>query len=574
MSQNLSITIPTTPGTAVRTAAAELSRYLGRICPTAGAPAVTEAPCACAEGGFLLRVDKSLGGDELHISVEKGTVILAGGNGRGVLYAVYRLLEALGCRFYAEDTEVVPTLTEEALTEALAALPEVRESSPFEFRDLYWTCTYRPDMAVKLRLNAGRAGGKSHKRDIPAEWGGCVGYAGPHFVHTFSLLVPPEEFFDTHPEYFSEIEGVRTAKHLYSQLCLSNPEVLAITVERVKEWLRANPEATIVSVSQNDSFVLGSYCTCPACAAVDAAEGSPAGSLIRFVNAVAEAIETEFPHVAVDTLAYQYSTTPPRLTKPRHNVMVRMCTGGCSSHTIASCGNNGGTKACIEGWAAICDRLYIWDYTTDFAQYLIPFPNLATLRANARYFADNHVKGVFEQGNYQEGKSGEFGELRAFLLSRALWDPDVDDAAEAEAFLGAYYGGGAPFVAEYLRYIHEKVKDTHFNLVVGAGALWNSLIPDEDIPMLDGLWARAYNAALKGGVTADGAGIPAALAALHVERSGLAHRWFKLDGKRGEFAYPAQYDQLVHSFYEDCKRLGVERLSEGANVPWVEVSTH
>ena len=543
-----------TKDSAVMTAAAELDRYLERM----GVSINTE-----------LKLDPTLPADGLRVTMEDGTVRLLGGNGRGVLYACYRLLELLGCRFYAEDTEVVPTLT---LSEVAAALPEgldLTEVSPFEFRDLYWTCTYRPDFAVKRRINAGLAGGGSHRRDIPPEWGGCIGYAGPHFVHTFERLVPAEEFFESHPEYFSMINGERTAKHLYSQLCLSNPEVLAIVIERVKGWLRENPLAEIVSVSQNDSFVIQSYCTCPACAAVDAEEGSPAGSLIRFVNAVAEAIEPEFPQVAIDTLAYQYSTVPPKLTRPRHNVMVRMCTGGCSSHAIDECDRNGGTRSWIEGWEKICDRLYIWDYTTDFAQYLNPFPNLPTHQRNAQFFANHNVKGVFEQGNYTGGKSGEFGELRSFILTEVLWDPDR--TPDTAGFMEAYYGAGAPFVRKYLDYIHEKVKDLHFNLVISAANLWNPLIPDGDIPMLDALWADAYKAALEGGTTANGFGIPAELAASHVERSALCHRWFKLDGKRGEFADESASPGLMNAFYADCKRLEVTRLNEGADVPWVEV---
>ena len=566
MPVSLSVVTYATPGVAVRTAAGELSKYLTAMCGVSVPVAESPAPAE----GLILRENKTLPPDGLSITHAEDALLLEGGNGRGVLYAVYRLLEELGCRFYAEDTEVIPTYTAEDLTAALAAVPNIREESPFEFRDLYWIGTYRPDMAVKLRLNAGKVGNGVHKREIPVEWGGGIGYAGPHFVHTFAMLVPADEYFETHPEYFSMIDGERTAKHLYSQLCLSNPDVLKITVDRVKGWLRENPLAEIVSVSQNDSFVIGSYCTCPACAAVDAEEGSPAGSLIRFVNAVAEAIEPEFPGVAVDTLAYQYSVTPPRLTRPRHNVMVRMCTGGCSSHGIEVCERNGGTKSCIEGWAKICNRLYIWDYTTDFAQYLVPYPNLPTHLPNAKYFATHNVKGVFEQGNYQEGKSGEFGELRAYLLAQALWNPDVEP--DTVAFMEAYYGGGAPYIQKYLNYIHAKVKDVHFNLVISASALWNPLIPDEDLPMLDRLWVDAYNAALNGGVTAGGFGISPELAAEHVERSGLCHRWFKLDGKRGEYSYPATFEDMSAHFYADCNRLGVTRLSEGANVPWIDVA--
>ena len=339
-------------------------------------------------------------------------------------------------------------------------------------------------------------------------------------------------------------------------------------IEGIRSWLRDNPEARLVSVSQNDSFVIGSYCTCPACRAVNEEEGAPSGSLIRFVNAVAEALEPEFPEVTFDTLAYQYSTQPPKLTHPRHNVAIRMCTGGCSSHPTPDCANNAGSADAIRGWSQICRQLYIWDYTTDFAQYLNPYPNFQTLQDNIRFFRDHNVCGVFEQGNYNEGLSGEFGELRAYLLANLLWNPEFDVESGTESFLNAYYGGGAPYVRQYLTFIRDKVRDVHFNLVISAAALWNDLISDEELTMLDRLWADAYRAAREGGDVPDG--ISSALCASHVERSGLCHRWFKLDAKRGEFSYPARFDALCDLFYRDCHRLGVTRLTEGANVPWVE----
>ena len=47
------------------------------------------------------------------------------------------------------------------------------------------------------------------------------------------------------------------------------------------------------------------------------------GPLLRAVNAIAAAVEPEFPHVAIDTLAYQYTRAAPRVTVPRPNVIVR-----------------------------------------------------------------------------------------------------------------------------------------------------------------------------------------------------------------------------------------------------------
>ena len=81
-------------------------------------------------------------------------------------------------------------------------------------------------------------------------------------------------------------------------------------------------------MSQNDN---GDYCTRPADAAVIAAEGgTPSAPLLRAVNAIAEAIEGDYPDVAVHTLAYQYTRAAPNTTVPRANVIVQLCSIECS----------------------------------------------------------------------------------------------------------------------------------------------------------------------------------------------------------------------------------------------------
>src|SRR5439155_7402152 len=124
------------------------------------------------------------------------------------------------------------------------------------------------------------------------------------FVHSLDALVP-RELYASHPEYFPFIGGARS--NGYVQRCLSNPDVLKLSIERVRQWIKENPQANIISVSQNDTI---KNCQCDQCKAVDDAEGSPAGSLLKFVNAIAEAIEAEHPNVRIDTLAYQYTRNP------------------------------------------------------------------------------------------------------------------------------------------------------------------------------------------------------------------------------------------------------------------------
>ena len=118
--------------------------------------------------------------------------------------------------------------------------------------------------------------------------------------------MPPEEFYDKHPEYYSLINNKRI--HEEAQLCLTNPDVLKIVTERIKKRIRQNPEYLIYDVSQND---WDNPCQCDKCQAIVKREGSESGLVIWFVNQVAEAVEKEFPDKYIGTLAYKYTRTPP-----------------------------------------------------------------------------------------------------------------------------------------------------------------------------------------------------------------------------------------------------------------------
>lgn len=380
---------------------------------------------------------EQLGDEELVIKTHGDHLLLAGGRPRGTLYAVSQFLQRIcGVRWWTPWASRIPRQA----TLAVGNL-DLRYRPKFELRDPFWFPAFDARWAVRNFSN-------SQSAKIPDEWGGCIRYQG--FVHTFFPLVPPAEHFATHPEWFSEIKGRRT--HDRAQLCLTNPDLRAFVVTQVRQRLRAMPTARILSVSQNDWY---GFCECAPCKTLDDAEGSHAGTMLDFVNHVAAQIEPEFPQVAVDTLAYQYTRKPPRTIRPRPNVIVRLCSIECDFREPLTAPANAKFAEDIGGWEKICDRLYIWDYTTNFAHYLQPHPNWFTLGSNVRFFAEHHVKGVFEQGAYQ-GFAAEFAELRAWVLAQLLWNPALDDRQLIAEFLDGYYGPAAAApIRRYLELLHD-----------------------------------------------------------------------------------------------------------------------
>lgn len=430
-----------------RHAAKELARFLGEVTGAEfkvqserdkGAACIFVGPAAARWADERFSTD-GLGEEGIAIRTIENNLILAGGRPRGTLYAVYTFLEDhVGCRWWSSTESTIPKRATLTVGDV-----DLRYVPPLEYRSPYWYDAFDGDWAARNKCN-----GQGHR--LQAHHGGKHIYEG--FVHTFFPLIPPEKYFAEHPEWFSEIDGQRRHKH--AQLCLTNESMRKEFVKNLRERLRKNPAATIASVSQNDWY---GNCQCRDCVAVDEEEGSPAGLMLRFVNAVATEIEQEFPHVALSTLAYQYTRKPPKITRPRPNVIVQLCSIECSFSKPLADERNQAFRDDIIGWSKISERLYIWDYTTNFSHHIMPHPNLRVLGPNVKFFADHNVTGIFEQGAYTTN-GAEMAELRAWVLARLLWDPTRDGEALIDEFIEGYYGHAAPHVKAYLKVTHDAVE--------------------------------------------------------------------------------------------------------------------
>lgn len=403
-----------------RYAAGELTAYLEKTgIGTAGGADIT----VC--------VDSSLPRDSVSIRItEDNGLSLSGGNGRGVIYSVYTFLERYaGMRFFMPGLETTG--------EGDIVIDGDYEFSPvFEMRQSDWHCG---NDSVEWRLK-----NRINRPEPPGDLGGGFSYGG--FVHTIGGL---------------------TGTPADKQPCLSDPGNLKKAIAGVREILKKDPTLSIVSVSQNDNQ---NYCTCAKCAAVDGEEQSRAGTLLRFVNAVAADIAQDYPDVVIDTLAYQYTRKAPKITKPLPNACIRLCSIECCfSHPLSdtSCPENRAFYNDIVEWSKICDRIYIWDYVTDFCFYVPTFPNFGVLRENMRFFAEHGVRGMYPEGNYNSPQSGEFGELRCYLLAKLMWDPMMETTEycrHMDEFLAAYYGEGWRYIRAYIDWTVGQSKRDHMNI--------------------------------------------------------------------------------------------------------------
>jgi len=405
-----------------------------------------------------------LGKEGYSIYTKEYSLYIVGGHLRGVLYGVYSFLETYcGCRWFTDEVTHIPKRN-------ALEIPEINDTQVpvLEYRQPHYTSYPDADWHVRNKCNSTCA-------TLSDLHGGKINYKG--FVHTFKDILNPDEFFDTHPEYFSEVNGVRISGR--TQLCLTNPEVLDLAKKKVRMWLKENPDTAIVSVSQNDNY---NCCTCKKCRALDEAEESHMGSLLTFVNAIADDIKEDYPDVAIDTLAYQYTRAVPKTVRPRPNVIIRLCSIECCfAHPIEECDRqfsytdasqyvlntdaSQSFKRDLEEWGKICNRLYIWDYVVNFRHNILPHPNWGVLQKNIQFFIKHNVKGIFEQGNSFRGKYGEFDLMKRYVLAKLLWNPECDMNVVINEYLNGVYGAAAGEVRQYFDLMQGLIApDTHLGI--------------------------------------------------------------------------------------------------------------
>ena len=529
------IVLPALASPSQKRGASELQEFISQM-SGAKLPIVTDDQ-PLPEHAILIGPDKyteaagikadlgALGPEGFVMKTQGGHLAIIGSPVRGAMYGCTSFLEELGVRWFTPTVTRVPhrpTITLDALDE--------RQVPDFEYREPYIAEAMQKDWASRLRNNGNSA-------NVDASTGGKIVYHP--FVHSFDALIP-RALYEQHPQYFPLVNGKRV--NGYVQRCLSNPEVLKIAIAGVKKWIAENPQALVYSVSQNDT---ANFCQCDQCKAIESRYGGThSGVYLWFVNQIAEAIEADHPDKLIDTLAYQFTEAPPSGIVPRKNVRVRLCPiWACEAHPYEHC-SDPQTVAFVknlQGWAKITDTLYIWHYNTDFAHYLMPFPDFAQFSDSIRLYKRSGVRGIFFEGDAYPGSCD--GELRAYVMAHLLWNSQLDANALIDDWMQGVYGPAAPPMRQWFDLLQQKVNvpDKHLHIYQDFNAYF---LPQDVISTGDRLFDEAQKLA-QGNDTAS----------QYVAKARLSLRYVKL--------MQAPDAAQLASLLEDLHKFGINRLAEG-----------
>ena len=368
------------------------------------------------EGGYpvAVTIDASIPAGGYKISADESGLVIAGGNERGLAYGLYSFLEKfLGVYFYSSATTVI---SDSSVIISYGVLDEFTPA--FDILRNPWYPI----------------------EQLPQKNGGNL--RDDRIVKTYNLnaLVESDAALP----------------------CLSSPENLQKAIKKIQDYLRSG---AVVDVLR---FVPGAYtdCTCDDCVQTVNEEGCVSPIYVRFLNALCEAIPPRFANVKFELVIDDYLEQAPTDTKLADGISVLVSTEDCHiSHpfTDESCPEAVSFADSVRGWSAVCSNVSVDYVLTSTTEYIPTFANLGTLRENIRFLAECGIEGISTSGNFA-CPSGEFGELRVYLVSKLLQDPMMSEEeyyAYMDSFLEAYYGAGWEYIRKYIDKTTELAADGH-----------------------------------------------------------------------------------------------------------------
>ena len=273
-------------------------------------------------------------------------------------------------------------------------------------------------------------------------------------------------------------------------------------------------------------------------------------------------VAKEHPNVKFGTLSYQYTRQPPKTIKPRPNVQIQLCSIECCCvHPIndPKCEKNTRFCADMAEWNKLTDQIFIWNYNTNFSNYLLPFPNLRVIEPNIRYFVEKGAKGIFMQaaGNTT---GAELSDLRNYIMANLLWDPNRSAQTLQDEFLDLHYGPAAPPIRRFI--------NAHHDNALRKGIHRNCFGQAKDYGIAEDIARQALDAFAEALALADSEALKARVekASICAYRAAIEPAWAAPDDKPLDPALIARTRPLVKRLFELCAKYKVPMWNETTRI--------
>ena len=411
-------------------------------------------------------VHASFAPEESFVKVYKDSLVITGGNVRGIVYGVLDFLEKeLWIMFCDETFTFIPDKKGYVWKKDLF----MRHKPSFAYRGIYSyfakDSRRRQLFMLRNRLNMFNDEGRT---SVLNEWNVAKVFGSPKFCHTFYSYTKdlPKEDEDI---FSLSKSGKRVRSRNASgpgQICQSNPKTRKFFLKKLEEYIvkdrkkyPANLHPVIYTVDMNDNL---NKCECLPCKKIAEKYGAYSGLTLEFTNFLAAGIRKKYPDVSILISAYSFNCEPPKGIKAEKNVIVRLTQLGAewgnndnrNTMRALSHPDNKNSLKQLEEWSKIASTLAIWDYWILYDRKSnYPSLNVRSIAENAKIYSRFPVNNIFAE--CESSDIASFHPLRLYIGAKSMYDASIDTDKEINAFIRVYYGKAAPEMKEWFEFLQK-----------------------------------------------------------------------------------------------------------------------
>lgn len=103
----------------------------------------------------------------------------------------------------------------------------------------------------------------------------------------------------------------------------------------------------------------------------------------------------------------------------------------------------------IDGWASICDSIFVWLYETSFGHYLFPFNTFDSMGETFRFCKLRGATFILPEGQWNQENSTAFGKMKDYFNSRMRFNVNDSFADISNDFFENYFMDAAEPMRQY-----------------------------------------------------------------------------------------------------------------------------
>ncbi len=370
---------------------------------------------------------KDPSGQAFRVVVKPAGIGLMGENEQSTSFAIYEVLERLGCRWMmpSDMGEVIPQRTTVTL-----AVGDTSSAPGTEGRFLW----HLDSVYLRRIRSGGRGVPAGHALEVYSKASGDFGYL-------------TRKQLEAHPDWNAMFKGVRSVN---GRFCWANPEVSDAVADAIIARVSAG-SGRYFSLSPQDG---SNFCECPKCQALDTGDFDPVMNtvsitdrFVHFCNRIATRVTKQHPDVHFGFLAYVQFTQAPTREKLHPNLAVQLAPiNYCRAHAMTdNCESRHRMRKIVEDWGKTTSKVSYYQYMFNLAEYTAPYPMMHQMSEDLPIIYASNVKYWQPEGmtNMDEILPGHY------LTNRMAWNPQAKPAEILDEFFTGFYGAAAEPMRKY-----------------------------------------------------------------------------------------------------------------------------